>query len=177
MLKGINLGSSPPGYFPGEIAYAISPEQYEKWIKKWPKQDSTASGSIHFILLYFMKNWQTITSGIRIIPFFFSRESGLKKWKTTLILKLMICLTVPIHLQMKYMRLLIVLMGTVILHYRYGKSYGRYITDVSRWTAGYIIGREISPQEVDTTDNRHPSMNSFSGTYLSITEQKQLRYL
>ena len=25
LLKGINLGSSPPGYFPGEIAYAISP--------------------------------------------------------------------------------------------------------------------------------------------------------
>ncbi|HSL85379.1 MAG TPA: T9SS type A sorting domain-containing protein, partial [Bacteroidales bacterium] len=34
MLKGINLGSSPPGYFPGEIAYAIAPDIYEKWIKQ-----------------------------------------------------------------------------------------------------------------------------------------------
>jgi hypothetical protein len=33
ILKGINLGSSPPGYFPGEIAYAISPDMYERWIE------------------------------------------------------------------------------------------------------------------------------------------------
>ena len=58
--------------------------------------------------------------------------------------------------------------GNGDIAYRYGRSYGRYITDVSRWTAGYIIGREISPQEVDTTDTRHPTVNSFSGTYLSI---------
>ena len=41
-----------------------------------------------------------------------------------------------------------------------------------RWTAGYIIGREISPQEVDTTDNRHSSLNSYTGTYLSISGAK-----
>ena len=34
LLKGINLGSSPPGYFPGEIAYSIKPEMYEQWIKR-----------------------------------------------------------------------------------------------------------------------------------------------
>jgi hypothetical protein len=34
ILKGINLGSSPPGTFPGEIAYAISDAYYEKWIKR-----------------------------------------------------------------------------------------------------------------------------------------------
>ena len=32
ILKGINLGSAPPGYFPGEIAYAVTSEMYEKWI-------------------------------------------------------------------------------------------------------------------------------------------------
>ncbi|MDZ7738438.1 MAG: T9SS type A sorting domain-containing protein [Bacteroidales bacterium] len=33
VLKGINLGSAPPGYFPGEIAYSISAETYERWIR------------------------------------------------------------------------------------------------------------------------------------------------
>jgi hypothetical protein len=34
LLKGINMGSSPPGYFPGEIPYAITPAQYSDWIKQ-----------------------------------------------------------------------------------------------------------------------------------------------
>ena len=37
-----------------------------------------------------------------------------------------------------------------------------------RWTAGYVIGREIMPQEVDTTNRLHASMKSFSGNQLSI---------
>ena len=34
ILKGVNLGSSPPGYFPGEIAYAITAATYERWINR-----------------------------------------------------------------------------------------------------------------------------------------------
>ena len=34
ILKGVNLGSSPPGYFPGEIAYAITAETYKRWIER-----------------------------------------------------------------------------------------------------------------------------------------------
>jgi hypothetical protein len=51
----------------------------------------------------------------------------------------------------------------------YGKSYGRYQSDLSRWTAGWILGREISPEEVISTDADHPSLNSYSGTYLNIS--------
>ena len=49
------------------------------------------------------------------------------------------------------------------------KVYDRCFTD---GLAGYIIGREISPQEVDTTDTRHSSLNSYSGTYLNINGAK-----
>ncbi len=38
--------------------------------------------------------------------------------------------------------------GNKDIPFRPGKSYGTYNTDLSRWVAGYIIGREISPAEV-----------------------------
>jgi len=34
LIKGVNLGSAPPGTFPGEIAYAISDEYYRTWIAR-----------------------------------------------------------------------------------------------------------------------------------------------
>ncbi len=47
--------------------------------------------------------------------------------------------------------------GKKDIPFRPGKSYGTYKTDLSRWTAGYIIGREISPIEVSVTNSaNHP---------------------
>jgi hypothetical protein len=59
--------------------------------------------------------------------------------------------------------------GNGDIAFRYGESYGRYLSDLSRWTAGYILGREISPGEVETTDSLHKSDNSYSGSELNIT--------
>ncbi len=33
ILKGINLGAATPGTFPGEIAYSVTAEMYEDWIR------------------------------------------------------------------------------------------------------------------------------------------------
>lgn len=172
MLKGINLGSSPPGYFPGEISYAISSEQYEKWIEEMAEAgfNSLRIYTLHPPVFYeklanynqrHPDNPLLLFQGIWLeevenytdpeaYDLFNRTESFTKEIK-----EVIDCIN-----------------GNGDIPYRYGKSYGRYISDVSRWTAGYIIGREISPQEVDTTDNRHPSMSSFSGTYLSITGAK-----
>jgi len=59
--------------------------------------------------------------------------------------------------------------GNGDIPFRYGKSYGIYKTDVSRWTAGYIIGREVAPQEVDSTNKFHQGVSSYSGTHFSIS--------
>jgi len=168
MLKGINLGSSPPGYFPGEIGYAISPDQYEKWIKEM------ADAGFNCIRVYTLHppafyekladynqrhqdNPLLLFQGIWLdeVEDFYDPESYDLLNKVT-------SFTREIH------EIVDCINGNGDVAYRYGRSFGRYISDVSRWTAGYIIGREISPQEVDTTDNRHTSTNSYSGTNLTI---------
>jgi hypothetical protein len=168
VLKGINMGSSPPGYFPGEIAYAISPDEYERWIK------SMADAGFNSIRVYTLHppvfyeklanynqrhpdNPLLLFQGIWLeeIEDYSDPDSYDLLHRTTLFTG-----------EMK--EVINCINGNGDIAYRYGKSYGRYITDVSRWIAGYIIGREISPREVDVTDALHPEKTSYSGTYLSI---------
>ena len=169
ILKGMNLGSSPPGYFPGEIAYAISPELYEQWIARMGRAgfNSIRVYTLHPPVFYeklaeynqrhpddplllfqgvWLEEqedpWDPATYDLTHRVTAFSRE----------IEEVVDCL----H-------------GKGDLAYRPGKAYGIYRTDMSRWTAGIIIGREVSSQEVDSTDHFHPANNSFSGTHFSIT--------
>lgn len=170
ILKGINLGSSPPGYFPGEIAYAVTPEMYGKWISM------IASAGFNGIRIYTLHP-----------PVFYEKlaEYNERNPKNPLLLFQGIWLeevedarnaasydltnrvgsfTKEIH------EVINCIHGSNNIAFRYGKAYGRYITDVSRWTAGYIIGREISPQEVNSTDAFHPELTSFTGNQFSVTE-------
>ncbi|MDP4223405.1 MAG: T9SS type A sorting domain-containing protein [Bacteroidota bacterium] len=172
MLKGINLGSSPPGYFPGEIGYAISADQYEKWIRKM------ANAGFNCIRVYtlhppaFYEKLADYNQRHQDNPLLLFQGIWLDEVEDASdpesndLLNRVPSFTKEIH------EVIDCINGNGDIAYRYGKSYGRYLTDVSRWTAGYIIGREISPQEVDTTDNRHPETNSFSGSNLSITGGK-----
>ena len=53
---------------------------------------------------------------------------------------------------------------------RFGKAYGNYNMDVSPWNIGYIIGREVMPEEVLTTNQKNSTENSFSGKIFQISE-------
>ncbi len=169
MLKGINLGSSPPGYFPGEIGYAISPHQYEKWIKEM------ADAGFNCLRVYtlhppvFYEKLADYNQRHPDNPLLLFQGIWLDEVEDYYdpasydLLNRIASFSKEIH------EVVDCINGNGDVAYRYGRSFGRYISDVSRWTAGYIIGREISPQEVDTTDNRHPSTNSYSGTNFNIT--------
>ncbi len=51
---------------------------------------------------------------------------------------------------------------------RVGKAYGSYTKNVSRWCLGYIIGREVYPGEIATTNEDHPQPTAFSGDHFAI---------
>lgn len=57
--------------------------------------------------------------------------------------------------------------GALELPSRPGHAAGRYDADVSRWTFGYIIGREWEPFAVKAYDSTHPGDHAFLGTYLA----------
>jgi hypothetical protein len=169
ILKGINLGSSPPGYFPGEIAYAITPGTYERWIKR------IAEAGFNTIRVYTLHP-----------PVFYEKlaEYNQRHQEKPLLLFQGIWLeevedgSDPQAYDLVRRRnafsaeiseVIDCINGNADIAFRYGKSYGIYRTDVSQWTAGYIIGREVAPQEIDSTNKFHPGTASYSGTRFSIS--------
>jgi hypothetical protein len=172
LLKGINLGSSPPGYFPGEIAYAISPAEYESWIQ------SMADAGFNSLRIYtlhppvFYEKLANYNQRHPDKPLLLFQGIWLEEIEDYSVPGAYDLINQTASFTNEIKEVVNCINGNGDIAYRYGKSYGRYITDVSRWTAGYIIGREISPQEVDSTDKSHPSLNSYSGNYLGITGAK-----
>lgn len=169
MLKGINLGSSPPGTFPGEIAYAISGETYEEWINMMGEAgfNSIRIYTLHPPVFYEkLAEYNYRHPGNPLLLFqgiwLEEVEDRYDPWSYDLLNRRTAFL--------KEIREVIdCIHGKGDLPFRYGKSYGRYMTDVSQWTAGYILGREISPQEVDSTDINNPSLTSYNGTRFRIS--------
>ncbi|MHC1732467.1 MAG: T9SS type A sorting domain-containing protein [Bacteroidales bacterium] len=169
ILKGINLGSSPPGYFPGEIAYAITPETYERWIERivdagfntirvytlhppvfYEKLAEYNQRHQERPLLLFQGIWlEEIEDGSDPLAYDLIRRRSAFSSEISEVID---CIN-----------------GNADIAFRYGKAYGIYRTDVSQWTAGYIIGREVAPQEIDSTNKFHPGMASYSGTRFSIS--------
>lgn len=170
VLKGINLGSSPPGFFPGEIAYAISPRQYEEWIKEMA---DAGFNSLRVYTLHppvFYEKLANYNQRHPDNPLLLFQGIWLEEIEDYTNYDLYDLTNRSISFRSETREVIDCINGNGDIAYRYGKSYGRYLTDVSRWTAGYIIGREISPQEVDTTNTRHPEMNSYSGIYFDLSD-------
>ena len=170
VLKGINLGSSPPGYFPGEIAYAIPGETYERWIRRMVETGFNAVRvyTLHPPVFYeklaeynienpqdplllFQGIWlDEVTDASSAAEYdLFGREVAFRD---------------NIH------EVIDCLHGNKSISFRPGKAYGDYITDISPWIAGYIIGRELSPQEVDSTNTFNSNTTDYSGSRFSVEE-------
>jgi hypothetical protein len=64
-------------------------------------------------------------------------------------------------------RVVDLLHGRADIPVRPGHASGRYDADVSRWTLGYIIGREWEPFAVKAFDAAHPAAKPFKGRYLT----------
>jgi len=167
-LKGINLGSSPPGTFPGEIAYAIPGSIYESWIKRMGQAgfNSIRVYTLHPPVFYEKLAEYNFRHPEKPLLLFQGIwlgeiEDGSVASEYDLTLR-----TAAFRSEIR--EVIDCIHGNKEIAFRLGRSYGSYRTDISRWTSGFVIGREIMPQEVDTTNNLHPSMTSFTGNQLGI---------
>jgi hypothetical protein len=58
--------------------------------------------------------------------------------------------------------------GHAAIPHRPGHAGGMYEADVSRWTLGYILGREWEPYSVQAFAARYPTRTSFTGRYVTV---------
>lgn len=168
IIKGVNLGSSPPGYFPGEIAYAITPEMYESWIKLMAE---TGFNAVRVYTLHppvFYEKLAEYNYRHPSDPIWLFQGVWLDEVENRYASVEYDLLARSEAFKESIREVIDCMHGNRNIPFRPGRAYGQYITDISPWIAGYIIGREISPQEVDSTNQFHPEVTGWMGIHFSI---------
>ncbi len=162
-IKGINLGVALPGKFPSELTPTY--EMYYEWF------DMIRQAGFNTIRLYtlhyprFYKALKDYNLAHPLTPLLILHgvwlEEELEGYDSDLFY-LEESFTQEIHDNINCIH------GNNSIEHRYGKAYGTYEDDISPWILGYIIGREVSPFEIQTTNSNNENLNSYSGDYLSI---------
>lgn len=167
-IKGINLGSSPPGYWPGEIGYAITSDQYERWINRIGQM---GFNTIRVYTLHppvFYQKLANYNEQHPDKPIFLFQGVWLEEVASRTSSEYNLNNRTA-GFEHNIEEVINCLHGNLSIPQRLGQAYGNYKTDMSRWTIAYIIGREMSPQEIDSTNKHNPTIISYNGAKVSIT--------
>ncbi len=161
-VRGVNLGVARPGRFPSE--FPLDSALYAGWL------DTIAGMGANAVRVY------------TILPPVFYR--ALRGWNRThpartLWLVHGVWTELPpgndfddagwkAEFRREMRRVADVVHGGTEIPPRPGHADGRYDADVSRWTLGYIIGREWEPYAVKAFDGRKAAPASYRGRYLDL---------
>ncbi|MFW5754265.1 MAG: Ig-like domain-containing protein, partial [Marinilabiliaceae bacterium] len=164
-VKGTNLGVAVPGTYPGELA--ASREQYRRWFKEIKAAGFNAIRlyTLHYPRFYEeLKAFNTENADNPLLFFqgIWLNES-LEGYADDLYF-MTDTFDVEIDENVDCVH------GNRIIDVRFGKAFGEYTADVSDWCLGYIIGREIHPGEVITTNENNGGHNHFQGNHFSIDD-------
>ncbi|TVQ17638.1 MAG: T9SS C-terminal target domain-containing protein [Bacteroidetes bacterium] len=164
-VKGVNLGVAQPGRFPGELE--VTRGQYAQWFQL---VNEAGFNTLRLYTLHYPHFYEVLDSFNLANPqnplYFFQGvwlEEELDGYSGDLY-----------HLTDFFFNEIEenvdCVHGNRVIPHRFGKAYGTYATDVSRWNMGYIIGREIYGEEVHHTNVLNGSINSYTGNHLSIED-------
>jgi hypothetical protein len=162
-LKGMNLGVAVPGTFPGQLA--ATREQYARWF-----EDIKEAGfnSIRLYTLHYPRFYEVLDSFNLANP-----QNPLVFFQGVWLNEELAGYEDDLYFMTDTFRAEIeenidCVHGNRLISVRQGKAFGNYTHDVSKWFLGYIIGREVHPGEVITTNQNHPGTDDFEGNHFSI---------
>lgn len=163
-VKGVNIGAALPG----------------QWFTEFPKDEAIYTG-------WFEKIAQMNANSIRVYtllpPEFYNALDSYNNQHPQAILWLLQEIwpeenpAGQDYLQKAYVdeyfreidHVLDAIHGKADIPERKGRAYGRYTRDVSKYVLGYLVGRELEPDEVIATNEKNKAF-SFKGEYL-LSEQ------
>lgn len=162
-VKGVNLGVAQPGKLPGELE--VSRDQYAQWFQLI---NDAGFNTIRLYTLHFPHFYEVLDSfnlANPHNPLYFFQGVWLEEEKegyTGNLYQLTDSFFNEIEENVDCVH------GNRVIPHRYGKAYGTFETDVSRWNMGYIIGREIYGEEAHLTNIQNAGIDSYTGSHLSI---------
>lgn len=163
-IKGVNIGATKPGYFPGELG--ITKEDYLRWFKQISEMNANT-----------IRVYTTMKPAFYDALYEFNLESDEKLyvmhgvWVNEDLMK---ALMDPYAEEERLLNefisdgkdLVDIFHGNKTLESRPGFANGVYTKDVSPYIIGWILGVEWDPEFVSNTNKLHEAINHYEGSYL-----------
>lgn len=162
-MKGVNLGIAKPGTNPGELE--ATTEQYSLWFKQIKEAGFNCIRIYTLHYPHFYEKLYDYNTANPQHPLFFIQGVWLNEVERGQNMDLTLRTDT---FKSEIEENIDCLHGNRLINQRYGKAFGNYTANVSKWNLAYIIGREIAPGEVIKTDKDHLEINEFVGNHLSI---------
>ncbi|MCV2232054.1 hypothetical protein [Paracholeplasma manati] len=163
-IKGVNIGATKPGYFPGELA--ITKLEYIRWFFQISEMNANT-----------IRVYTTMTPAFYDALFEFNERSRKKLyvmhglWLNEDKIK---AIHDPYaedeHLLQEFIsdgqNLVDIFHGNKTLDPRPGFASGTYTYDISKYIIGWVLGVEWDSTFVHNTNQLHPTINHFEGQFL-----------
>ncbi|MBC3797658.1 family 2 glycosyl transferase [Acetobacterium tundrae] len=161
-IKGVNIGTGVPDYFPGE--FGATKDDYLRWFKYISEMNANTI-RVYTILKPDFYNAlyeynQSAQNPLYLIQGVWINEEDISTYLDAYNPKIMDNFKSDIETTID------VLHGNKIIKKETGHAYGVYEADVSQYVIGYILGIEWDPEFVLTTNNNNSGNTHFDGTYL-----------
>lgn len=163
-VKAVNIGAALPGKHPSE--FPADDGTYEWWLSL---ADSMGANTLRVYTIHpphfyrALAQWNAdhparplwLIHGVwtELPPGRFEHEYDNTAWNA--------------EFRSEMRRVVDLLHGRAIITRRAGHASGRFTADVSRWTLGYIIGREWEPYSVQAYAAAHPKRQTYQGRWVS----------
>ena len=162
--KGVNLGSSTPGKWFTEFVY--EEDLYLEWFEQISNMNANC------IRVYTLMPPQFYSA----LQFFNEKNPDAKLWLYQEIWpeenpdgKNYLTSQYNDAYQDEIRNVIDALHGNIDIQKRSGRAYGLYTADVSAYILGFLVGRELEPEEVISTNALNPS-EPYEGAYLYTGE-------
>ncbi|MFU8807362.1 MAG: hypothetical protein ACNA8W_26370, partial [Bradymonadaceae bacterium] len=161
-IKGMNLGVAVPGTLAGELA--ATKEQYALWFEQMRQM---GLNTLRIYTLHYPRFYEALA------------EHNLENEDDPLYVLHGIWLDeetnesgdffdMTAHFEAGILEVIDCVHGNCSIGHRFGRAYGEFEVDVSRWVLGWVIGREIHPEEVLITNDSHPHLTDFDGKAFQV---------
>ena len=162
LYKGVNIGASKPGYFPGELG--ITKDDYARWFKQIADMNANSIRvytilSPAFYEALFEYNMFT-DKPLYLFHGVWNNEDAISSLQNAYRPE------ITDEFKSEIADLIDILHGNKTIEPRPGHGSGAYIWDVSPYLAGYILGIEQDAGFVINTNEENSQVTSFDGDFL-----------
>ncbi|MFA0815002.1 MAG: family 2 glycosyl transferase [Anaerofustis sp.] len=166
-LKGVNIGATKPGYFPGE--FGITEEDYLRWFQYIADMNANVIRVYTLQMPCFYSALETFNRG-RDNPIYLIHGAWVNE---ELIGKYNDAYANDAQIEQQFLteatQIVDAIHGNADIPLQSGYAGGKYTADVSQYVIGWILGIEWSADFVLGTNQNHPDKTAYNGAYLYTT--------